>query len=232
MPDTLGDRMKRQYENRTRFFLPRRTYTLIRVDGQAFHTLLHDADKPFDTSVIAAMNAVGVHLCEAAQGACLAYVQSDEVSLLLTDFATIQTEAWFDNNLQKLCSSAASLATQAFNAYAPDWIRDATFDARAFTIPDPTEVENYFIWRQQDAERNSLMGLCQQHYSHQALHGQNRSAQHELLHAKGVNWADLEPHFRHGWTIIPPTWRPDWTCPVFTRDRAYLRTYIPRLESL
>ena len=65
----------------------------------------------------------------------------------------------------------------------------AVFDARVFIIPDLIEVENYFVWRQQDAERNSVMMLARAYASHKALAGKNRAAQHEIIHEAGDNWA-------------------------------------------
>lgn len=38
MKDSLGDRMKNAYENRCKYFLPRRVPVIVRVDGRAFHT--------------------------------------------------------------------------------------------------------------------------------------------------------------------------------------------------
>ncbi|NJP27251.1 tRNA(His) guanylyltransferase Thg1 family protein [Microbispora hainanensis] len=79
----LGDRMK-AYERATRSVLPRRAYTILRVDGRAFHTFLRDARRPFDPAVMDAMNEVGRALCEEITGSVFAYVQSDECSVLAT----------------------------------------------------------------------------------------------------------------------------------------------------
>ena len=86
MKDDLGDRMKRDYESRTRYFLPRRTYTLIRIDGKAFHTYTRNCARPYDVDLMAAMDAAAIGVCIEAQGAQFAFVQSDEISILLTDF--------------------------------------------------------------------------------------------------------------------------------------------------
>ena len=115
--DSLGDRIKRDYENRTRFLLPRRTYTLSRVDGKAFHTYTRGCVRPYDLDLMSDMDATAKALCEQIGGARFAFVQSDEISVLLTDFDTAQTEAWFDLNLQKMASISASIATAAFNQY-------------------------------------------------------------------------------------------------------------------
>lgn len=236
MHDTIGDRMKRQYEDRTRVLLPRRTYTIIRCDGKAFHTFTRRCEKPHDYRLANAIDAAAVALCQEAQGACVGYAQSDELSVVLQDFATIHTDAWFDGNVQKIASIAAAVVTGAFNhAYYPSGPDPdgppAVFDARVFTIPDPVEVENYFIWRQQDASRNSLQGLCQAHFSATQLHGQGQADMHDLLHGIGLNWNDLPVDQKRGRGIVyaDQGWRVDREIPVWTQDRAWLTSRLPRL---
>ncbi len=146
--DSLGDRIKADYENRTRFFLPRRTYTLLRVDGKSFHTYTRDCERPYDQALMDDMDTAALALCVSIEGAQFAFVQSDEISVLLTDFGSPQTQAWFDGSVQKLASVSASLATAHFNAARARrspaaWDNPACFDSRAFTIPDSVEVENY-----------------------------------------------------------------------------------------
>lgn len=204
--DSLGDRMKERYENRYRILLPRRTYTIIRVDGKSFHTLLRKATKPFDAQVMRSMQNVATQLCRKIQGAQFAYQQSDEVSVLLTDFSTKSTDAWFDNNLQKIVSVAASIATVAFNDeyHSEDFYTYEDygyFDARAFIIPDPIEVSNYFIWRQKDAERNSIQMIAQSVFSPKELYNKKISDLHEILHTKNINWNDYADNLKRG-TIV------------------------------
>lgn len=229
MHDALGDRMKRQYEDRTRYFLPRRTYTIVRVDGKAFHSFTRGCDRPFDTRLMAAMDGAALDLCSAMQGAGFAYVQSDEISVLLTDFERTATDAWFDGNLQKIVSVAASIATARFNAR---WRGEtsAMFDARAFTIPDPVEVENYFVWRQQDATRNSIQMVAHVLYSDRELHGKNVNEQQEMIFARGINWNDYPVRCKRGRVIAYR--ETSWVCedpPVFTQERAYLTALVPRV---
>lgn len=118
MKDALGDRMKSQYEERTRIKLPRRTPTIIRIDGKAFHTYTKGLERPFDQRFVDDMDQTAIYLCENIQGAKCAYVQSDEISILLTDYDKIGTDAWFDGNIQKMASVSASMATSMFN-----WMR-------------------------------------------------------------------------------------------------------------
>lgn len=115
--DSLGDRMKNNYENRAKTYLTRRTPVIIRLDGKAFHTFTKGLKKPYDEIFHNTMNATMKYLCENIQGCKLGYTQSDEITLLLTDYDTIDTDAWFDNNVQKICSVSASMATMAFNKF-------------------------------------------------------------------------------------------------------------------
>jgi len=268
MKDELGDRMKNYYENRTRITLPRRTYTIIRIDGKAFHTYTSGLNKPFDDDFMNDMNETASYLCRKIQGAKFAFVQSDEISILLTDFDKIGTDAWFDGNIQKITSVAASMATAKFNqlrmlrtfngidvdahgetAYNKILNQNlAEFDARVFTIPSGYEVENYFIFRQQDTVRNSISSVAQSLYSHKELEGKNMNVQQEMIFQKGINWNDFAPKYkrgrvicrqevqlntpfvaedkiqhiytRHVWTVIEP--------PTFTKDREFLLKYIPK----
>lgn len=212
MKDDLGNRMKSQYENRTKQFLPRRTYTIIRLDGKAFHTFTRGMEKPYDVNFINVMNQTAKFLCEEIQGCQLAYIQSDEISLLLTDFNKITSEAWFDGNIQKICSISASMCTAKFNEaytlmrdfiYCNDEIQPkAFFDSRVFTIPDPVEVENYFVWRQKDCVRNSISMTAQNLYSHKELNNKNVSEMQEMCFQKGTNWNDMPDGFKRGRMIV------------------------------
>lgn len=216
--DELGSRMKDNYEDRTRYTLPRRTYTVIRLDGKAFHTFTRGFERPYDLNLMGLMDKTAIALCESIQGVKLSYVQSDEISLIMTDFETIHTDAWFDSNVQKMASVSASIATAAFNQEmvnlhienvslgkdsSPMFDKNgnkkrAIFDSRVFTIPDRNEVTNYLIWRQQDATRNSIQMGAQALYSQKELNGKNTSELQELMFQKGTNWDKYPVGFKRG----------------------------------
>ncbi len=246
MRDDLGNRMKENYENRTRYFLPRRTYTIIRLDGKAFHTFTRGMKKPFDQDFIDMMDSTAKFLCEEIQGAQMAYVQSDEISILLTDFDKITTDSWFDSNLQKMASVSASMAAAFFNNVNVFNHSDlAFFDARVFTIPDPVEVENYFVWRQKDATRNSIAMTAQSLYSHKQLEGKSQVDQMDMIHEKGQNWNDLPAGFKRGRTIYQKKTNTmsadsfdqtvytskEWVIitPDFLKEREIFKEIIPRI---
>lgn len=192
----LGDRMKR-YEATYRALLPRRTYTIIRVDGRSFHQYLRGEAKPFDEAFMADMDAVAEALCQEISGAAFAYTQSDEISVLVTDFGSLNTEPWFGGVVAKQLSISAALATAVLNERRPG--RRALFDARVFTLSDPVEVANYFIWRQRDAVRNSIAMAAQAHFSHKRLHGVSTGGMQELLWSEaGINWNDYPGGCKRG----------------------------------
>jgi tRNA(His) 5'-end guanylyltransferase len=287
MKDSLGDRMKGNYEDRYRISLPRRTNIIIRIDGKAFHSYTRGLERPFDQGLSDDMDATTKFLCENIQGAKMGYVQSDEISILVTDYDDLSTNAWFDNNLQKMCSISASLATSKFNqlrlsrrfrnmmdpemeidvnvSIAADMIgkfKSAQFDSRIFIIPESEEVVNYFIWRQQDATRNSISMAAQSMFSHKELQGKSTSDMQDMMMLqKGVNWNDYPARFKRGTSVVKvedkfiakdfvfkndgktypidpeqiitrKSWNPVET-PIFTQDREFiLDTFIKKEENV
>lgn len=115
--DALGTRMKTYYEQVPKYRLMRRTPVAIRIDGKAFHTFTRGFQKPFDEVLGNSMVRTMEYLAKNIQGCVFAYQQSDEITLLLIDYQTLETDAWFDYEVQKMCSISASMATMAFNRF-------------------------------------------------------------------------------------------------------------------
>ena len=253
--DKIGDRMKDRYENRSKQFLTRRVPTIIRLDGKAFHTYTKGLDKPFDEGLIEDMQETTKFLCENIQGCKLGYTQSDEITLVLTDYDKLTSDAWFDYNVQKITSISAAMATAKFNqlrmirtsAIERDhsmssmaesvWDNNnlstediegfklAFFDSRVFQIPEKEEVVNSLIWRQQDAERNSIQMLAQSLYSHSELHGKNTSLLQDMCFEKGQNWNDLNFSKKRGSLVIKNRYVNDdlWPQPAELPEREDLK---------
>lgn len=210
--DSLGDRMKR-YEDVNRHTLTPRMPAILRVDGRAFHSYTRGCDRPFDERLMMAMDRVALKLCHEVTNARCAYVQSDEISILMTDYATHDTQPWFGGNIQKIVSVAASMAAVHLTLESPTFhplcLDDmmaygpipCEFDARVFAMPKE-DVANYFVWRQQDWTRNSLQMLSRSLYSHSELKGKNQAAMHEMCFQKGKNWADLSPVMKNGRWVV------------------------------
>lgn len=213
--DSLGDRMK-GYENKTRIYLEPKTPVIIRLDGRAFHTITQGFDKPFDAVMTACMEQTLKKLCESVSGVLLGYTQSDEITLLLGDWANSDTQMFFNGNILKIASITASAATLAFNkaliaeieklkaagedasCYEKAYNTNAMFDSRCFNVPF-SEVVNSLLWRQQDAIRNSKQAVAQANYSARALHGLNCDELVEKLKDElGIVWSDFPIYQQRG----------------------------------
>ena len=115
--DDLGTRMKTFYENIPKTRLMRRVPVAIRLDGKAFHTFTRGFQKPFDFVLMDTMQRTMKYLCENIQGCVFGYTQSDEITLILVDYQKFTSSAWFDYEVQKICSISASMATMSFNRF-------------------------------------------------------------------------------------------------------------------
>lgn len=218
MKDALGDRMKHNYEEISKTRLTRRMPVIVRLDGKAFHTFTKGLDKPFDAVFNKTMQDTMKYLCENIQGCVLGYTQSDEITLVLIDYQTLQTDAWYDYEVQKMCSVSASMATLAFNTflmknasnrsdyklYEPKFLK-AMFDSRVFNIPKE-EVTNCILWRQLDAERNSINALAQSLFNHKSLQGLGRKETIAKMETeKGIIWGNLPTMYKRGSCCIKKT---------------------------
>lgn len=218
--DDIGTRMKDFYEQIPKTKLMRRCPVAIRIDGKAFHTYTRHFKRPFDSVLMRAMQETMKYLCENIQGCVLGYTQSDEITLILVDYEKINSSAWFDYEVQKLCSVSASMATMRFNqVFArlveevreegtedPKYIKvldkacetGAMFDARCFNIPKE-EVTNLVYWRQLDASRNSIQMVGHANFSQKQMHGKSTSdIQDMLMLEKNINWNDFPVACKRG----------------------------------
>lgn len=221
----LANRMK-EYEKRNQYYLQKRTPVAIRVDGRSFHTFTKGFQRPFDEILIKTMQETAKYMCENIQGAKFAYIQSDEITIILIDYDTLETDCWFNYRTDKLCSITASIATMAFNKFFDNNVREyinkiipnalsplaitymqavdkgAMFDARCFNIPKE-EVTNLVYWRQLDAARNSIQMVGQANFSHKELQNKSCNMIQDMLHEqKGINWNDFPTDCKRGAAVI------------------------------
>jgi|TARA_R110000851_G_scaffold56073_3_gene131226 tRNA(His) guanylyltransferase len=226
MKDVLGNRIKDSFENRAKTKLIRKCPVIIRLDGKSFGKFTKGFKRPFDDSFIDMMDKAALYLCKEIQGAKMAYVQSDEISILLTDFDTPETQAWFDYSVQKMTSVSSSFATSAFNKNLLKYYLDtngseetimsieredlkfANFDSRVFSVSREEDVIDYFVWRMKDAEKNSISMLAQSMFSHKTLDGVSGRDKIEMCQDKGVDWNEMPSGQRFGRIISKQTeWR-------------------------
>lgn len=253
-PSSLHNRMK-QYELRSVSYVPRRTYVLVRIDGKRFSKYTKKLNKPFDDKFKNAMIVTAIELCKEFHPK-MAYYQSDEITLIFTDFDNIETQQIYDGEIQKIVSITASCATAAFNQmrllqameecskesqYLHNLVvpKPGMFDSRVFCIPDREEVLNSLIWRQKDATRNSISMAAHTILGHSACMNLSGDEKQEAMFQKGVNWNDYADVFKRGVVIakveetkeggaVRNVWKPVET-PIFTQDREFLYNLIPKL---
>lgn len=224
---SLGERMKTYYEMPYKVILPMRMPVIIRLDGKAFHTYTDRMEKPFDQTLQMCFESAVLSLFTEIQGLVLAYMQSDEVSLLLHNYKRLESQAWFGNNLQKLVSVSSSMLTARFNMQMRDienYTRKfAYFDARAFVLPE-NEVCNYFIWRQQDCIRNSISSVANHFFPPKQLHKKDRWDQLALLESIGIDWDNYSHTSKYGTTIS--AMYSTINTPIFTENRDFVERHL------
>ena len=242
--DDLGKRMKTYYEAIPKTSLMRRTPVAIRIDGKAFHTFTRGFEKPFDTLLVNTMQQTTKKLCENIQNCVFGYTQSDEITLILVDYKDINTAAWFDYEVQKLCSVSASMATLYFNKFFKQSVEEfdinsiikekevdnykllnsykralntgAMFDSRCFNIPKE-EVCNLIYWRQLDATRNSIQMVGQANFSHKELQGLTcNKIQDKLITETDINWNNYPTYLKRGTSCLKKDseWILDMNMPI------------------
>ena len=240
----LDKRMKR-YEAVTDIRLTQRTPVIMRFDMVAGHTFTRGMQKPFDEVYMKTMQDTMLNLCKEIPGCVFGYTQSDEITLVLVDYQTLESEGWYDYRLEKLCSVGASKAARFFNKYfihnAAELVEDedyfkkltkkfhtADFDCRVFNLPKE-EVTNCVVWRQKDAEKNSVQSLAQTLFAQKELNGiKCKELQNKMFTEKGVNWNELETPKKRGTACrrFNKKWELDLDMPIVTENRDYVEKLI------
>ncbi len=222
----LAKRMK-DYEAVSKSKLMKRCPVIVRIDGKAHHTFTRRFKRPYDEIYLKSMQETAKFLCENVQGCVLSYQQSDEISLILVDYETLNISPYFDYEIQKLCSIIASMATMTFNRCFSENVNDhyfelresgmrtdeaeeqydiyrnaiekgALFDCRVFNIPKE-DVTNNIYWRQIDAIRNSRQMLGQAYFTQRELQRKSCSQIQEMLKTqKGIDWREMPIEFQRG----------------------------------
>lgn len=239
------DKRMKRYEEVTDIKLTRRTPVIMRLDGNSFHVFTRGMQKPFDDIFIKTMQDTMVALCKEIPGCVFGYTQSDEITLILCDYQTLDSEAWFDYRITKLCSIGASKCARLFNKFYRDNIADmcedetdfkkyakkidsADFDCRVFNVPKD-DVTNNVLWRQKDATKNSIQSLAQSLFSQKELHKvSTKQLQDKMFTEKGVNWNDLPIHKKRGSACRRHNkqWYLDLNMPIISDQREYIEKLI------
>lgn len=244
------DRRMKEYEAVSKTRLTKRMPIVIRIDGRAFHTFTKGLKKPYDEIISDSMQQTMKYLCKNIQGCVFGYTQSDELSLILIDYDDINKSPWLDYEVQKICSIVSSMATMKFNrvfdiaiddyakqldktnldnmkyfdALERSYMIGATFDARCFNVPE-NDICNAIIWRQKDAEKNSISSLGQTYFSQEELYNKKSNEIQDMLMLKyNINWNNIPTKFKRGSACIKSDegWLIDNEMPILTKNREYI----------
>lgn len=212
--DSLGDRMK-FYESigaaaeRLMPLVP----VMIRLDGKAFHTFTKGMQKPFDYGLMELMKETTKFLVQETN-AKLGYTQSDEITLVILNNESMNSQIYLDGRIAKINSILGARCSVYFNARLAEFLpakaglppeRLPIFDCRCWNVPTQTEAANAVLWREQDATRNSVQMAARAVYSHRQCHLKNNSELQDMLHEKGINWNDYPSHAKRGCFIQQQT---------------------------
>lgn len=199
----------KSYENTYKYFLPLRMPMIIRLDGKNFSNYTKKFTKPYDERIKLALSAGAEALLKEISDSQIAYLQSDECSVLVTDYKNFDTQPYLKKNIQKICSISSSIMTLHFSKK----IRELTFNSsheydtalfhsKCFSLTKE-EVNNYFVSRQNNAIRNSVLSLGQKYFSHQQMHNKNvEMVKENLKSVYNVDWNDLPLYQKRGWTLF------------------------------
>ena len=207
------------FRDMTDYKLLPNSYVMIMLDGRGFSKAIKNKfEKPFDDNFIYMMNETAKYLCENIQGCKFAYVQSDEISLVLTDFDTPTTDSFFGNRISKIQSIVASMASGKFNQLmllhklSKGLIKENSeiekspiyqFDCKCWNVPTFNDVFAWFLWRQNDCIKNSKQQTAQTYFPHKRLLGKTTDEQIEILiNEKEIDWNDFCDDKKYGRFVI------------------------------
>ena len=199
------------YRDLTDYKLMPNCYVMAMIDGKNFSKLIKNKfEKPFDDWFISAMDKTAVHLCKNIQNCVAAFVQSDEISLIMKD--NTLTCMPFDGRLCKLQSIIPSMATACFNkelikrnltaGMDVDSITDLPdycFDCKVWTVPSVNDAMAWILYRQIDCIRNSKQQFAQTYVPHKELVGKDSDSQIMLCEEKtGYSWDAIGDNKKYG----------------------------------
>ena len=233
--DSLSDRM-RAYKAAYDHVLTGRTPVLAHVDGMGFSKYTRKCSKPFDKALGALMVDVAVDILDRVQGAVFAYTQSDEITVLLHGYKSHATTPFRGNRVQKLVSEMAGPTSAFFTKHSHRiWdegklsgVREAAFAAAIFLVPE-NDVNNFFLWRQKDAVRNSVQMQARSLYSHKQVDRKNVTEMKEMCRAKGKAWDDLDLRWQRGacaYRDASGAVFVDLDIPLFNKDPDYVGQHL------
>ncbi len=162
MTDTLSKRHE-DYENTYNLTITKRLPIIIKIDGRNFKKLTRNLDKPFSQPLSEIMAGTMMYVITEIQDAIFGYQFSDEINIVLRNDKELDYEPWYNNNIQTIVSTVASLSSIGFNKNLklldPDLKieGDPVFRAKIWPLPNISEVVNYLINKQLLCRNDALL---------------------------------------------------------------------------
>jgi tRNA(His) guanylyltransferase len=200
--DGLGDRCKAfelaEAGRRAMRGLP----LLARLDGRAFHTFTRGMQRPYEQGMSIAMIETTRYLVQ-EMCALVGYTQSDEITLAWYESTQSETDYAFDGRFQKLASVLAGMASARFcqmvALHLPAKASETPhFDCRVWQVPTLQDAADVFVWREDDATKNSVTMAASAYYTEAELDRKHSGDKQEMLWQKGINWNDYPTFFKRG----------------------------------
>jgi tRNA(His) 5'-end guanylyltransferase len=175
---------------------------LARLDGRAFHTFTRGLQRPYEPGLSRAMIETARYLVQ-EMIALVGYTQSDEITLAWYEPVDSASAYAFDGRFQKLASVLAGMASARFGKLIAEHVPSKAsetphFDCRVWQVPTLAEALDVFVWREDDATKNSITMAALACYSERELDGKGSADKQELLFQKGINWNDYPAFFKRG----------------------------------
>lgn len=248
MPPKLKDRIA-GYEEASRYKLLSRVPLILTINGRSFSKVTSLLDKPFCKEFAQCIYSCLMKVVQEVDGAVFGYCFNDEIVLVVKNDQSLETTPWYDNDIQKITSIAASMTTLHFNNYANsidmNLHGDAVFTASVFAVPNITEAINVMVGKQQFAFQSSLQAAClyelikkfNKNDIKEMLAGTSYDEKINLLHQEcGINYNDYSIAFRRGIACyrapqvvqfngaesIKNKWILDANIPIFTKEHSFL----------
>jgi tRNA(His) guanylyltransferase len=245
MSNKLKDRID-SYQEASDYKILNRLPIIICINGRAFSKLTSLIEKPYCTKFAEGMLAATLKLCMEIEGALFGYQHNDEIIIVARNDQSLDTSAWYDNKIQKICSVTASMATTYFKNYIGstelNLLGEPMFTSQIFAVPTIMEAINTIVFKQQQNFHTSIQFACfyellKKHDKNtikDMLSGLSVDEKIDLLNQEcDIDFNEYPHSFRRGAAcykvpkvndsgIMKNKWIINPDLPIFTKDQSFL----------
>lgn len=244
MATSLKDRIDSYIESTNIKLLPK-VPLIISVNGRSFSKNTSLLDKPYCPKFAECIFSTMLKLCSDIDGSVFAYQHSDEITLAIRNDQSLDTNPWYDNKVQKICSAVSSIATMHFNMCADkiniNLLGEPIFITNVYAVPNIAEAINSFVYKQQQNFQTSIQFACfyellkkyDKPTIKEMLAGLSVDEKVDLLHQEcNIDFNEYPDEYRRGAAcykipkVVNGTMKNKWfintNLPIFTKDQSFL----------